>query len=258
MRGVSRGRPDELDPLMPARASGFEDATDSRFLLSKVRFRPSPRTYWKAFCMRFEQFAVVALACCFSTPALYGQRTIRGNTITSDTLPAISFVVDSGLTHLGRQRFVLYNVANADQFFFAELDGKQVKRFIWVQFEGYLPEVSHTYDYSRDSTTTMWGRTIYRNSTLRAMPVSETRPDSDGAKARDFLREKGLTLPPSMLYHRLVWLVDQPARNELMVIYMEDPADFGLTGGAIEGPVLQSLLAITLRRAEQSISIRPR
>jgi hypothetical protein len=28
---------------------------------------------------------------------------------------------------------------------------------------------------------------------------------------------------------RLVWLLDRPARNELMVIYMEDLADQGLT-----------------------------
>lgn len=249
--------PDELVLLMPAGVSGFEDATVRWFLLSKARFRSPPSTSWKAFYMRLERFAMVALACCVLPPALHGQRTIRGNTITSDTLPAINFVVDSGLTYLGRQQFVLYNVANAEQFFFAELDGSRVKRLIWVQFEGYLPGLDHTYDYSRDSTLTMWGRTIYRNSALRATPASETRPDSDGAKARGFLREKGLTLAPSMLYHRLVWLVDQPARNELMVIYMEDPADYGVAG-TIDPAMLRGLLRISVQRAAQSISIRPR
>jgi hypothetical protein len=190
-------------------------------------------------------------------PAGSGERRIEGNTIISDSLPSVRLTMDSSLGYLGRQTFVLYNVANADQFFFAELVGKRVKRFVWVQFEGYLPGLEHTYDYSRDSTIAMWGKTLYRNSALRATPTSESRPDSDGVRARAFLRERGLTLAPNMLYHRLVWLLDQPARNELMIIYMEDPADYNPTG-ALDGALLRSLLNLSLRRAEQSISIRPR
>jgi hypothetical protein len=34
---------------------------------------------------------------------------------------------------------------------------------------------------------------------------------------------------PELLLERLVWLLDSPPRNELMVIYMEDLADQGLT-----------------------------
>jgi hypothetical protein len=188
---------------------------------------------------------------------LQGQRTIRDNMIVSDSLPAIRLHVDSTLSYLGRQQFVLYNVATAEQFLFAELDGKRVKRFVWVQFEGYLPGENHTYDYSRDSTIAMWGRTLYRNSALRATPTSESRPDSDGARVRGFLRDRGLTIAPNMLYHRLVWLIDEPARHELMVIYMEDPADYAPTG-PVEGALLRSLLGFSLRRAGQSISIQPR
>ena len=201
--------------------------------------------------------AVMAAAWFLATSSLHGQREVRGNTIISDSLPSIRLAVDSSMAYVGRQTFVLYNVANADQFFFAELDGKRVKRFIWIQFEGYLPGINSTYDYSRDSTIALWGKTIYRNSALRATPTSEPRPESDGARARAFLRERGLTLAPSMLYHRLVWLVDQPARNELMIIYMEDPADYNPTG-TLDGILLRSLLDLSLRRAEQSILIRAR
>ena len=208
--------------------------------------------------MRFPRYNVlVVIAACLGAQPLQAQRTIDRNVIVSDSLPAIRLAVDSSLTYLGQQKFVLYNVANAEQFFFAELDGKRVKRFLWVQFEGYLPGLDHTYDYSRDSTITMWGRTIYRTSTLRVTPTSEPRPESDGARARGFLRERGLTLAANMLYHRLVWLIDQPARNELMVIYMEDPADYNPTG-ALDGAVLRSLLNLSLRQAERSISIGPR
>ena len=244
--------PDELDPLMPAGVCWFENATVVSILLSKEDFPAVPVHLFPRSDMLNYRWAIMAATSFLATSPLYGQREVQGNTITSDSLPSIRLTVDSSLGYLGRQTFVLYNVANADQFFFAELDGKRVKRFLWVQFEGYLPGLNHTYDYSRDSTITMWGQAIHRASSLRATPTTETRPDSDGARARGFLKDRGLTLAPAMLYHRLVWLVDQPARNELMVIYMEDPADYNLTG-ALEGPVLQDLLRLSLRQAERSV-----
>ena len=242
---------------MPAGGSWFEDATVVSVILSKRDFPVSRPPFPRDPDMLNYRWAVLAATWFLATPPLQGQREIQGNVITSDSLPAIQLTVDSSLSYLGGQTFVLYNVANADQYFFAELDGKRIKRFIWVQFEGYLPGINSTYDYSRDSTIAMWGKTIYRTSALRATPTSESRPESDGARARAFLRERGLTLAPSMLYHRLVWLLDQPARNELMIIYMEDPADYNPTG-PLDGTLLRSLLNLSLRQAERSISIGPR
>jgi hypothetical protein len=196
---------------------------------------------------------MLAAGICLLSSTAYAQRRVAGQTIHSDSLPSAALVLDTSLSYLGTQRFVLYNVANAEQFFFAELDGKRIKRYVWIQFEGYLPDNHHTYDYSQDSTIQMWNRTIYHNSALRETPRTESRPESDGARARQFLRERGLTLGPRMLYHRLVWLLDQPARNELMIIYMEDPADYGAAESQLKGNRLQELLKASLARAERSI-----
>lgn len=38
---------------------------------------------------------------------------------------------------------------------------------------------------------------------------------------------------PAVLSERLVWLLDSPARNQLMLIYMEDLADHGLAAAAV-------------------------
>ncbi len=70
-----------------------------------------------------------------------------------------------------------------------------------------------------------WHRRIAANK----IPATDSRPDSDGARARAFVKEKGWTLGPDVLTERLVWILDSPARNELMLIYMEDLADHGLT-----------------------------
>lgn len=56
-------------------------------------------------------------------------------------------------------------------------------------------------------------------------PQAEPRPDSDGARMRPFLLARGWQMGPEILLERLVWLLDAPARNELMIIYMEDRVD---------------------------------
>ena len=116
---------------------------------------------------RAARLAALFLVC---SSTAWAQRVVSGNTVSSGTLPKVVLHLDPTLTYLGTQSFVLYNVANAQQFFFAELDGKRVKRYVWIQFEGYLPDKPHTYNYSSDSITTIWGRTIYRNSVLRQIP----------------------------------------------------------------------------------------
>lgn len=209
--------------------------------------------------MRLIQLAQVALLASglfISVPPAQAQRVVDGNTLTSDTLPKAVLHLDSTLTYLGTQSFVLYDVANVEQFFFADLDGKRIKRYVWIQFEGYLPDKNHTYDYSSDSLSTLWGRPIRRTSQLRTMPTTEQRPTSDGARARHFLRERGYSMGPTMLYHRLVWLFETPAKHELMIIYMEDPRNLGSPAEGLSGERLNELLRASLARAERSIQVR--
>jgi len=160
--------------------------------------------------------------------ALHGQRTVSGNRITSNEFPKATFEAVSGLQYAGTQRFELYGVADAEQHFFVELDGNRIKRLLWVQFEGYLPNNSHTYNY-RDETVEHSGKTWHRRISAALIPETEARPESDGAKARAFLKSKGWTIGANVMLERLVWVLDSPARHELMVIYLEDLADQGFT-----------------------------
>lgn len=176
------------------------------------------------------------------------QRRVERNRVYSDSLPSATITLDSSLTYLGTQSFVLYNVANAEQHFFAELDGKRIKRFVWIQFEGYLSSSHGRYDYSADSLIRMWDRPIYHSAMLRTSPTTE-RSESDGARARQFLRDRGLVFSSTMLYHRLVSIVGDDRRNELMIIYMEDPALYDDSSHA---------LGLSLKRAERSIRFERR
>jgi hypothetical protein len=178
--------------------------------------------------------AALAVAMSFIPTWAAAQRAVQGRVLTSDSLPPVVMELAPGLTYLGTQSFLLYAVARAEQHFFGELDGTRLKRLVWIQFEGYLPDNSHTYDYSEYPTAEIGGRPFHQNAAALRVPETERRPDSDGARARAFLHERGYTMGPEILLQRMVWLIDQPARHEVMLIYMEDLADHGLAAADLQ------------------------
>jgi hypothetical protein len=172
------------------------------------------------------------LALVLAPHALLAQRKVEGNRIVSAARPAATLEVTGKMEYAGTQTFELYGVATAEQHFFVELDGSRIKRLLWVQYEGYHPSNTHTYNY-RDSTVAHSGRSWHRRIGAIKAPETESRPDSDGARMRAFLRSKGWTMGPELIMERLVWILDSPARNELMLIYMEDLGDQGLTAADV-------------------------
>jgi hypothetical protein len=176
-------------------------------------------------------FWIVTVVC---PGVLSAQRSVAGNRLVSTELPAATLEVDEKLRYAGTQTFDLYGVATAEQHFFVELDGNRIKRLLWVQYEGYLPSNANTYNY-RDSTVVHSGHSWHRRIAASRLPDSEARPDSDGGRARAFLRAKGWTVGPELLTERLVWIQDDPARHELMLIYLEDLGDQHLTAAEL-GP----------------------
>src|SRR5205809_1083970 len=62
------------------------------------------------------------------------ERRVEGQTLVSDFNPNIRVTLDPKFKYADGQRFILYNVANAEQHFFVEADAnKKVKRLYWFQ-----------------------------------------------------------------------------------------------------------------------------
>ena len=157
-------------------------------------------------------------------PAPPVTRTVSGQVLRSKELPAVRIEFDKAFKYIGAQSFVLYNVANAEQHFFvdADKDGR-IKRFYWIQFEGYLPDNTHTYNYKSPQIVNSGGFDFFADAYARSLTGNLGRPDSDGARARAFLAAKGFKMQSTeVMYQRLVHLADAAKRNELMIIYGED------------------------------------
>lgn len=207
-------------------------------------------------------FAAATLAQTTPGVGLTNLRTAKGNTLTSPELPKLKLKFDDDFTYAGGHTFILYEVARAEQHFYvdADKDGR-VSRLYWLQFEGYLPSNTHTYDYKSPKTVNISGLDFFADTWARKVDPKQGRPDSDGNKAQEFLRSKGFTLASDeVMMVRLVNMVTPDNRSELMIIYLEALTPTGFTAADLnKGGKAESnwpeISAGLLRRAMEDLKI---
>ncbi len=193
-------------------------------------------------------------------PAL---REVKGRTVISRDTPAVELEFGKDFKYVGGHRFVLYDVANAEQHFFvdADKDGR-IKRLYWVQFEGYLPTNTNSYNYKGSKSVMIGGLDFIADVYARNIKANPGRPDGDAARGRDFLASKGFRLgTDEVLSQRLLHYIGEKKRDELMIIYLEDMSTLGLTaadvnkGGKDEARFSEIADAL-LARAQKDMKIR--
>lgn len=169
--------------------------------------------------------------------SLMPARKVKGRTLTSVQLPPVGMTFDKAFKYVGAQSFVLYGVANAEQHFFVDADKQgRMRRFYWVQFEGYLPDNKHTYNHSSKKIANIGGLNFFADAHTVNLTASGAaqRADSDGARARSFLESKGYRMAnDDVLMQRLVHMTDETNRHELMIIYIEDLSVSGLSAAHV-------------------------
>jgi hypothetical protein len=167
------------------------------------------------------------------------QRTGQDTILRSEKLPAIQIQIDPGFKYAGSTSFILHEIARVEQHHFVVPDPeRRILRQLWFQFEGYLENNSHTYDYSGMDQLSLNGFSFLHDAhIMNAERAYEERPASDFAHVVDFLKDKGYPLTGDVMYHRMVWL-DADLRNELMIMYWEvlDATGYRLADIAEGGP----------------------
>lgn len=194
------------------------------------------------------------------------ERTAAGHAVISRRDPAVEITLPGSARYVGTDRFLLSkpalgNTEACDLYAFVEADkGRQVGRFWWVQFEGYLPsqpDLQMTYDSPRH--VTIGGLDFYVDAGVsHAGRVQE--PGSDGAHFYSLLASHGYRRG-DLMWVRLVHLTDATKRKELMIIYAESLAPTGFSAAQLgEGGAEHARWAAIedrlIRRAEQSLRLR--
>jgi len=151
-------------------------------------------------------------------------RDVKGQVLSSPSEPPIRMRFNRALKYVGRQHFLLYERARAEQFYFMDADRRgRIRRLYIVQFEGYLPDAEGKYDYSQLKTVKIGGESYASNAQIvpSVEAVLKANPESDAARAVEFLRSKGYEAEESVMFQRFVRVVDEAGRKEFIIIYVE-------------------------------------
>ena len=208
---------------------------------------------------------VACLLCLFSflpQQSSAPERQVTRSAIVSAHDPGVRIHLPESAQYVGADRWVLYDVADCELHAFVEADPqKNVQRLYWVQFEGYIrskPDLHHDYDSPRH--TTIGGLDFYVDTWVRP-DNAQTQKGSDREHIEALVRQKGYRMPAGMMYVRLVHLLDEQKRKELMIIYGEDLAPTGLTAADFDkdGKAFNQWPAFEkglIERATQKIAIQ--
>jgi len=210
--------------------------------------------------------SLACLLCLFSflpQQSAAPERKTTRSAIVSANDPGVRIQLPDSAQYVGADRWVLFGIADCELHAFVEADPqKNVQRLYWVQFEGYLPskpDLHHTYDSPRHAT--IGGLDFYVDTWVRP-DSAQSDKGSDREHIEALLHQKGYRMPAGMMYVRLVHLLDQQKRKELMIIYGEDLAPTGFTAADLsEGgkafaqwPNIEKDL---IDRAKQKIAVHP-
>ena len=156
----------------------------------------------------------------FGPDTLPLQHAVRGSTVRVDDGGIATIEIDPAMRYVGGHRFVLYGVADAEQHGFVAADASgNVQRFYWIQFERYLPTAPNArYSYDQD-TLVMRDGLEWRAQGRRYT----SSPDTTGDRGAFYtlLAKAGLRAPAAATRVRLVHLLSDDRRSELMIIYAE-------------------------------------
>jgi hypothetical protein len=179
----------------------------------------------------FRQGMVTLLLCgCVLAQTKGPERRVEGNIIRSERDPRVQIVLPTPVQYVGADRWILYGMADCELHAFVQADAeKTVQRLYWVQFESYLPtrpELRHKYNSPRHAE--IGGMDFYVDTWVKKSS-SDVTPDSDEEHIHSLIEAKGYRIPGGMMSVRLVHLLDEQKRKELMVIYSEDVSATGLS-----------------------------
>lgn len=165
----------------------------------------------------------------FAQTSVKPNRQVKGQILTSKSLPELRLKFNKKFKFGGAHEFALYDRAKAEQFFFIEAENKKIKRLYMLQFESFLPNIDGKYDYNEPQTVEFGGLKYFSNSEYipNVGMALQAVPDSDIAKAANFLQDKGFILMKSLKYQRFVRVLDDAKRSEFIMLYIEDAENGG-------------------------------
>jgi hypothetical protein len=206
-----------------------------------------------SFCLN----VLAAVTSCLAGDAQAPERkVVNNNIIISDHDPKVRIELPKSVWYVGVDRFLLQDIAECELYAFVEIDDqKNVQRLYWIQFEDYLPskpDLHHQYDSPRRMT--IGGFRFYVDTWARRTNEN-IAAGSDEDHVVALILSQGYKMPAGMISVRLVHLLDEQKRKELMIIYSESLKPTGFAAADLQKGGKAESLWLTL---EDDLLVRVR
>ena len=146
------------------------------------------------------------------------ERSVGNNVLYSADLPEISVQVAEEFEYLGKFDFTLKGIAYGERYIFADVQNLKVERLFIFQFEGFLPNNEHTYNYDFSRAEEIAGYRVRHNTWAYSNSQSQLEASKgEGALTAFFLASKGLQLEEELMMSRFLMVPDDERRHELII-----------------------------------------
>jgi uncharacterized protein (TIGR02246 family) len=163
-------------------------------------------------------------------------RSTNKNTIVSLKNPPIRIDVDEQLQNVGILNFPLKNVAQVERYVYASHDeSKRIQRLFIAQFEAFLPNVNDSYKFQVINPTKL-GNFDYQTD-VGVYNFAERIAQNPGAEAeftKALLDKNNLKADDDFLVARYARITSDDKRSELILFYLENLKDLGLSRAELE------------------------
>ena len=192
-------------------------------------------------------------------------RSLTKNTIVSLKNPPIRIDVDEQMPHVGILNFKLKEVAQVERYIYARHDAsKRIQRLFIAQFEAFLPGIKGDYKFQVTNPTRL-GNHDYQTD-IGIFNFAERIAASPGAEAehtKALLDKSGLKADDDFLVARYARITSDDKRSELILFYLENLKDLGLTRAELESngsrtPQAEKLFSDFADRALKSFKVADR
>jgi hypothetical protein len=202
-------------------------------------------------------------------------RGFKDGVFTSTALPEMRLPLPKSFKAIGRNSFILYEIARVDRHHFVDpaADGA-VRRAVILHFESFLPGTHQTFNYKIPGPDERLGPNyqfspekvplgghdyIHNTWFFDAAANIQENPEGELVRTAQLFKQHGLELPGALQMSRYVRVVGADRKSELILFYLEPLDASGLKiddfveGGAGER-VFEKLSAALTRRSYRLFS----
>jgi hypothetical protein len=151
---------------------------------------------------------------------------VQSHLITISGAISLKLLVSDEFEYIGCQEIIIYGTSKVYHYVFAkstknDQDKRIISKLFFLQYEYYLPEFMHSYNYKSTDIVEFGGILWQRDNFIDPATYDDWDPQSDFYQLLTFLEKKNLKHPDMAWNNRFATMLNKEKSQELLILYIE-------------------------------------